>query len=131
MKIWYGYGSEHSANLVLIGNFKSTEDAKKIHSLIKELTDELQDKIDFEIPKDRYDDDVMDLLREKKCYSIEPFELEQFLYDMDFQLEGDKIILKTEELSISAFVKLMINGGAKIEIYSAHNYPDSKYGRGK
>ena len=27
MKLWMGYGSEHSANLVMLGKFKSAEDA--------------------------------------------------------------------------------------------------------
>lgn len=27
MKIWQGYGSEHSMNLVMIGHFKSPKDA--------------------------------------------------------------------------------------------------------
>ena len=30
MKLWYGYGSEHSNNLVMIGQFKSVEDAEEL-----------------------------------------------------------------------------------------------------
>ena len=29
MKIWYQHGSEHSANLVMIGHFKDASDATK------------------------------------------------------------------------------------------------------
>jgi len=46
-------------------------------------------------------------------------------------VEGDKIILTTEESEVSAFFKLMIIKGAKVEIYSAHDYPDAEYGRSK
>ena len=131
MKIWQGYGSEHSNNLVMIGHFKTVDDAKETQHLIEQLTEGLKDKIEIGTSYDRFGDDVMDLLRGTNCYSLGPSELEQFLYDTHTQVEGDKIILKTNESDVSAFFKLMITNGAKIEIYSAHDYPDSKYGRGK
>lgn len=131
MKIWQGYGSEHSSNLVMIGHFKSAGDAKKTKELIEQLTEGLSDKIDVGTSPDRFSPDVMDLLRETKCYSLSPPELEQFLYDANTRLEDDKIILTTEESDVSAFLKLMVTQGAKVEIYSAHDYPDTDYGRGK
>ncbi len=131
MKVWHSYGSEHSSNIVMIGHFKTTEDAKKINNLIEELTNGLQDKVEIGENPDRYNDDVKDLLREKNCYSLSPSELEQFVYDKSIHMEGDKVIIKTEEYDISVFLKLMIGGGAKVEIFSAHDYSDSKYGRGK
>ena len=131
MKIWHGYGSEHSMNLVMIGYFKSTEDAEKTQKLIEQLSEGLSDKIDIGSSRDRFGDDVMDLLREANCYNLSPPELEHFLYDTSTRVEGDKIILKTEETEVSAFFKLMITRGAKVEIYSAHDYPDAEHGRGK
>ena len=131
MKIWHGYGSEHSMNLVMIGHFKSADDAKKTQNLIEQLTEGLRDKIDIGTYRDRFGDDVMDLLRETNCYNLSPSELEHFLYDSHTQVEGDKIVLTTDESEVSAFFKLMINNGAKVEIYSAHDCPDVEYGRGK
>lgn len=131
MKIWYGYGSEHSMNLVMIGKFKNAEDAKKTKELIDQLTEGLKDKIDVGKSQDRYDDNVMDLLRKRDCYILSSTELEQFLYDTRTQVEDDKIILTTNESEVSAFFKLMIHKGAKVEIYSAHDYPEAEYGRGK
>jgi len=131
MKMWHGYGSEHSMNLVMIGYFKSTEDAEKIQRLIGQLTEGLKDKIDIGSSSDRYGDDVLNLLREANCYNLSPSELEQFLYDADTRVEGDKIILTTEESEVSAFFKLMITKGARVEIYSAHDYPEAEYGRSK
>lgn len=131
MKIWHSYGSEHSMNLVMIGHFKSTEDAEKTQRLIEQLTDGLRDRIDVGSQPDRFDEDVMGLLKEANCYMLVPSELENFLYDIHTQVESDKIVLTTDELEVSAFFKLMINNGAKVEIYSAHDYPDAEYGRGK
>jgi hypothetical protein len=37
MKIWKGYGSEHSMNLVMIGHFKEACDAREAKRLIDQL----------------------------------------------------------------------------------------------
>ena len=131
MKIWHGYGSEHSMNLVMIGHFKSTEDAEDTQKLIEQLSERLRDKIDIGTSCNRFDDDVLNLLRELNCYTLGPAELEHFLFDTHTQVKGDKIILTTDESEVSAFFKLMITKGAKVEMYSAHDYPDTEYGRGK
>ncbi len=131
MKIWHGYGSEHSMNLVMIGHFKSPEDAEGTQKLINQLTEGLRDKIEIGTFRDRFGDSVIDLLRKTECYIFSPSELEHFLYDTHTRVEGDKIILTTDELEVSAFLKLMIEKGAKVEIYSADIYPDTEYGRGK
>ena len=68
----------------------------------------------------------MELLREANCYILSPSELEQFSYDARTHVEGDKIILETDESEVSAFFKLMILKGAKVEIYSAHEYPKTE-----
>ena len=70
MKIWSGYGSEHSNNLVMIGHFKSIEDAKETQKLIEHLSEELSDKIDTKTLYDRFGDKVMELLRKENCHVL-------------------------------------------------------------
>ena len=123
MKIWRGYGSEHSMNLVMIGHFKNSADAEKTQELIQYLTDELRDRVNVGESPDAYTDEVRKILRDKECYTLRPFELEHFLYDHSTHLEGDKIILRTDESEVSGYFKLMVHNGAKVEIYSAHDYP--------
>lgn len=131
MKVWCGYGSEHSMNLVMIGKFKDVDDAKKIKKIIDQLTEKLTDKIEVGTTRERYSDDMLSLLKEVNIYTLRPLELEQFLYETRIKVEGNKLILTTDESEVSAFIKLMIDRGAKIEIFSAHDYPDTEYGRGK
>lgn len=126
MKIWNGYGSEHSMNLVMIGHFKSADDAEKTEQLIEQLVDGLRDKVDFGTYNERFSNDVMDLLKETKCCIFSASELEQFLYDNQTRVDGDKIILTTDEFEVSAFFKLMVTKGAKVEIFSTDDYPDFK-----
>jgi hypothetical protein len=125
MKIWHGYGSEHSMNLVMIGHFKTPKDAEETQELIEQLSDGLRDKIEIGRDPGRFDDDVYRLLSEAKCHILSPSELEQFLYAISTRAEGDKIILTTDECEVSAFFKLLLSKGARVEIYSAHDYPDA------
>jgi len=39
--------------------------------------------------------------------------------------------LPTDEPDVAAYLKLFIDNGAKVEVYSAHEHPDEDYGRGK
>jgi len=39
-------------------------------------------------------------------------------------LNGSRIVVTTDELEVSGFLKLMVDKGAKVEVYSAHDYPD-------
>ncbi len=130
MKVWYGYGSEHSHNLVMIGRFSSFEDAENTKALIDTLVERLPDLIELDSPSERFEDGVLDLLKVQEFNSLRRSEVGQFLYEVNTKLEDDTIILTTEEIDVSAFLKLMISRGAKVEVYSAHNFPDSGYGRG-
>ena len=59
------------------------------------------------------------MLREAKCYILSPSELEHFLYgDSITRLKNNKIVLRTDETEVSAFFKLMIQNGAKVEVWT-------------
>ena len=131
MKIWNEYGSEHSMNLVMIGHFQSLEDAENTKKIIDELSVELVGKINIGTNSENFSSEIRDILRKADCYILNPGELEHFLYERNISVEGDKIILKTDETEVSAFFKLMIHKGAKVEVYSAHHYPNEQHGRGK
>jgi hypothetical protein len=118
-------------NLVMIGSFKNVNDAEKTRELINQLTEGLKDKIEIGATREKYGEDVIELLKKVDTYLLRPFELEQFLYEVHMRIDGNKIIITTDESEVSAFFKLMVNNGAKVEIYSGHDYKDSEYGRGK
>ena len=124
MKIWKAYGSEHSANLVLIGRFKSARDAEEVVELFEKLEVGLDGKIDVGTPPNCYSDELSDLFRSLNCYTLSPFELEQFLYGIHPELDENKITVRTDEFDVSAFSKLMVMRGAKVEIFSIHDYPE-------
>lgn len=135
MKIWHGYGSEHSANLVMIGHFKDVGEAQKALKVIELLKDGVQHGVDSgEIVVgdylSRYSDAIMDLFARGEVHSIGPAELEQFVYDVGVKREGKDVVITTDEIDVSAFLKVMINKGARVEVRSRHDYPEEEEGRG-
>lgn len=136
MKIWYGYGSEHSMNLVMVGHFKQIADAEKAKEILDSLAESVSADIDNGVleagnPPQRYSDRMMDLLKKANIYIIGANEFEQFAYDYRLKLDGSKVVLTTDESDVSAFLKVLVHQGAKVEVYSAHDYPDTEHGRGK
>ena len=135
MKVWYGFGSEHSANLVMIGKFKDSQDASDAMRMIDEITEQVNADVDvgqIEVGEltERYTETMLDLMRRLNIYVISPNELEQFAYDVRVNVDNDEIIVRTDEADVSAFLKLMIRKGARVQVYSAHDYPESERGRG-
>ena len=135
MKIWYQYGSEHSANLVMIGRFEDATEATKAKEIIDAITKQVVDDegsgtLVIGSPSERYGNEMLALLGRLNIGSIGPQELEQFAYEVDVKVEGSDIVLTTDELDISAFLKVMFLRGARIEVYSAHDHPGTGHGRG-
>ncbi len=136
MKIWYQHGSEHSANLVMIGHFENAADATKAKEIIDALTkqvaeDQSAGTLTLGSPSKRYGNVMLDLLGKLNVTTIVPAELEQFAYEVSVELQGNDLVLTTEEFDISAFLKVMFLQGARIEVYSAHDYPNTAHGRGR
>lgn len=125
MKIWNSYGAEHSSNLVMIGTFKQASDAEEVKELIDSLFDNLRNLIDLDFNKDRYDDEVRNFLTSKNVYNLSPQDLCQFLFDISVDLQGNEIRVTTDEEDVSGIQKLMIHNGARVEVFSAHDYPES------
>lgn len=136
MKIWCQYGSEHSANLVMIGHFEDATEATKAKEIIDALADQVaRDQESGALvvgsPSGRYSKEMLEVLSKLNVASIGPGELEQFAYDVRVDVQGSDIVVTTDEINVSAFLKVMLHCGARIEVYSAHNHPSTDYGRGK
>lgn len=129
MKIWTGYSSEHSMNLVLIGKFKQAKDAEDVADVIKKLGEQATKDDAYAIahapPQDqRFSDGMMALIRQFQLYTLAPEELGQFNFEHSVEQDGDTIKISTDEADVSAFIKLFVESGARVEVYSAHHYPD-------
>lgn len=135
MKIWYQHCSEHSANLVMIGHFEDATGATRAKEVIDAISgqvaeDQQAGTLVIGSPSERFGEEMLGLLMRLNIGALGPQELEQFAYDVTVKVEGNKIVITTDELDVSAFLKVMFHRGARIEIYSAHEHPGTGYGRG-
>jgi Family of unknown function (DUF6375) len=131
MKIWSGFGSEHSMNLVMIGRFEDARDAEAAKLLIDRLTalvDEEQAAGQLVVgePQGRFSDKVLDFLSTNNFVILGPDELEQFAYDVRVKHSGKTIELTTDESDVSAFLKVLIDHRARVEVFSAHFHETDK-----
>lgn len=131
MKIWNSYGSEHSMDLVLIGKFKHARDAENVKKLVEDITkqaveDEVYDNSQLAMRNQRFSDAMLKLLSKHNVHSLGSADLEQFIYDAHLELEGDEITVRTEEVEVSAYMKLFIDAGARVEVFSRHDYPEEE-----
>lgn len=130
MRIWNTHSSEHSMNLVLIGRFKEVRNAEKVEKEIDDLkTQVLKDgspSFSLDSPEQlRFSEDMLALLRKLNLNTLGPADLNQLISDYCLMREGDRITVTTDEAEVSAFVKLFIEAGAKVEVFSAHDYPSN------
>lgn len=127
MKVWHSYGSEHSAALVMIGRFKSEQDA---NIFLAELG-KLQETITAVMPdyeeQGRFPKEIMDSLYHEKiqfCYDMSPKDLDDFLLDYSIdkdEKDGSVVRMTTDDVGWAGLIKMMINAGARVEIFSKHN----------
>ena len=129
MKFWNSYGSEHSANLVMIGHFRTIAEAEEAQDAIDRIKQYLSDSQENYEDGTRFSKPLRDLLMELSLHSIVPREIDQFNYDARAKLENDKIVVTTDESDFSAFLKLLVEYNARVEVYSAHAYPGTGEGR--
>lgn len=116
-------------NLVLIGKFKQTKDAEVVADVIKKLGEQASKDDAYAIAHapaedQRFSDGMMALMRQFQLNTLAPEELGQFIFEHSVKQDGDTIKISTDEADVSAFIKLFVDRGARVEVYSAHDYPD-------
>jgi len=101
-----------------------------IDRLTKQVLSDLDNHlIEIDGRSERFTDGMLELLLKVNIATLSPADVGQLAYEADVRLEGDKIVVTTDEIDVSSFFKVLFHGGAKIEIYSAHHYKGTGYGR--
>ncbi|HEV8003884.1 MAG TPA: DUF6375 family protein [Planctomycetaceae bacterium] len=130
MKIWRGYGSDHSSNLVMIGEFKTEEDAQRVHELIKVLSENASADLSNGIfgawsRNEQLSEETEKRLRDLQLYNLSPSDVSDFaLWNPSIEKSGKTLRFRSDDVEIGGFVKLMVTEGAKVQVYSAHDYPE-------
>lgn len=128
MKIWSGHGSEHSENLVLVGHFVDETAAElaaeKMRRLQEFATSEIQEPSWGEAGDARFTPELWQVLKELGLHSLHRGDLDEFLFEFHAEVSGKELTVTTDEIEVQAFLKLMIEHGARIELYSGHHWDD-------
>lgn len=123
MKIWFNYGSEHSLNIVLIGHFKKAVDAKAFEQDLENLKQFLQENPKYEFNILNFDSSTKEYLAREQIAFLSPEQLDQILSYEVLKRDGAKIEVTSDEL-LDGLVSWMVMKGAKVEIFSLHDYPE-------
>lgn len=129
MKVWKSFGSEHSQNLVLIGKFKTTGEAEDFKEKFDDLTGFLVDQEasgNLSYDADRFNKPLMDYLSQNKIYHLSPQLLMQLIYDINVLVSGNEIHATSDD-DLNALISLLLDKGAKVEVFSAHDYPEQEH----
>ncbi len=129
MKVWVGFGSEHSANIRMIGHFTTPEDAAAAKRQLEELCELVAKDIDYnrleENPMAFYKDETLrKRLESLRLYDLSPHDLAGLAGDHRIERQGNDIRIWTDEVEISGLLKFLIDRPARVEVYSAHDFPD-------
>ena len=131
MKVWVGFGSEHSANLRMIGHFETPERAESAKRQLEELCDLVVEHYDYdrfhENPMAWYlNEKLVENLQALGLYNFSPEDLESLSADHTVRREGDELRISTDESTVSGFLRFLIDSPARVEVYSAHHFPSDK-----
>lgn len=131
MKIWNGFGSEHSMDLVLIGRFRTVAAAVAAEegmTDLQELAGEPWSDDDWRSPDERMPREMGEALREMGLYDMGRFDVDNFAFDHQVTRAQETIRIWTDESEVQGFLKLLLHHGAKVEVFSRHQW-DEKSGQ--
>lgn len=127
MKVWNSFGSEHSAALVMIGHFKTADDATVFLAELKKLEDLITKAIPDYEKQDVFPKEIMEALFYEKIkfgYNLSPKDLDDFLQEYHIAKADDDncaVQMTSDDTGWAGLIKMMINAGARVEIFSSHN----------
>jgi hypothetical protein len=127
VKIWTGYGSEHSYRLVLIGRFAQERDAELVKEKFDQLCDIASEEVghlDWEDANPGFSDPLYDKLSALKLANFSRSEVEGFGYLYGLEQVGATVRLDTDDAELQGLLKLLFDHGGRVEIYSSHHWTE-------
>ncbi|KAA1425009.1 hypothetical protein FE697_003705 [Mumia zhuanghuii] len=128
MKIWNGFGTEHSMNLAMVGHFKTEVDARHALYVIDRMkeamaAEEKGGRFSLGNHNREFSGELLKVMDEVNMHSFGYNDLEQFLYEVDATVHGNQLVLATDEVEVLGYIKVLLHLDAKIEMYSKHVHP--------
>lgn len=125
MRIWHSYGSEHSMDLMLIGTFETVSGAEAAierMEALKALAETAWSDDDWRRPDERMPDALVDELSKLKLYEMGRSDVDIYAYEHTVERQGSTVRVWTEESEVQGFLKVLIHLGARVEVFSRHDW---------
>jgi hypothetical protein len=125
VRIWHSYGSEHSMDLILIGKFETVADAEAAierMGALKSLAEVEWDDDDWRQHEERMPRTLTDELGKLKLYDMGRFDVDIYAYEHSIERNGSTVRIWTEESDVQGFLKVLIHLGARVEVFSRHDW---------
>ncbi len=120
MKIWFETAGDHSANLRIVGTFKTEDDAEKAVERVNGLMNVLGGQQTIS-PGDLLSKEALAYISENN-FLVSDEAVDSCQYYEPINRRGKDITVETDELAIQIFIEAFIHCGGKLEIYSKHDY---------
>lgn len=128
MRIWRSYGSEHSMDLVLIGKFvtvSGAEAAVERMEALKVLAEaEWSDDDDWLRRDQRMPAALRDGLMNLQLYEMGREDVDNYVFEHSIKRNGSTVTVTTEESEVQGFLKVLIRLGARVEVFSRHDWDE-------
>jgi hypothetical protein len=125
MRIWHSYGSEHSMDLVLIGKFETVpraEAAVERMKILKALAEDASSEDDWRRRDERMSAVLVEELVKLELYEMGRSDVDIYAFDHSVERSGSTVRIWTEESDVQGFLKVLIHLGARVEVFSRHDW---------
>lgn len=112
-------------DLVLIGTFEtvtSAEAAVERMEILKRVAEAEWEDDDWRRPDERMPDAIAEELRRLNLYEMGRTDVDIYAFEHSVERTGATVRVWTEESEVQGFLKVMLNLGARVEVFSRHHW---------
>lgn len=127
MRIWHSFGSEHSMNLMLIGTFQSVsaaEAAVERMEALQTLAEQEWSDDDWRRGDQRMSEAAVETLSRLKLYDMGRVDISMFAFEHTVERDQTTVQIATDESDVQGFLKVLLGLGARVEVFSRHEWND-------
>ncbi|MGH3193556.1 MAG: DUF6375 family protein [Streptosporangiaceae bacterium] len=125
MRIWRSYGSEHSMDLVLIGRFETVAGAQAASEqmeALKALAEAEWSDDNWRRQADRMPAALAEDLAKLNLYEMGRADVDIYAFDYTVEQDESTVRIWTDESEVQGFLKVLVHFGARVEVFSRHNW---------
>lgn len=112
-------------DLVMIGMFETVVDAEEAIAkmeALKVLADAEWSDDSWQSKDERMPESLREGLMGLKLYDMGRFDVDNYAYEHTISRDGSIVRIWTEESDVQGFLKVLINLGARVEVFSRHDW---------